>query len=198
MGHRVFLGQESHPCFAVGGGLPLQGEQPAAEHGEELQQEPRPLLQPWRLTAAASSHVPVFPGPLGSVQTAVRHRISLRLSGDSYTRGGRPSHQAGANLCSSDSAVEGSQVLDGPLSAVVTERERSFHHASPSLGRCLDSESQIDGAEPERRAGPAIQVLLMENRPLTRIPLPQNRLLWLSALTGHLESGSVWGPRSLY
>ena len=69
---------------------------------------------------AASSHVPVSPGPLGSVQTVVRHRISLQLSGGNYTRGGRPSHQAGANLCSSDSAVEGSQVLGGPLSTVVT------------------------------------------------------------------------------
>ena len=56
-------------------------------------------------------------------------------------------------------------MLDSHLSTVVTERERPFHHAAPSLGRCLDSESQIDGAEPERRAGPAIQVLLMENRP---------------------------------
>ena len=114
----------------------------------------------------ASSHVPVFPGLLGSVQTVVWHRISLWLSGEGYTRGGRPPHQARANLCNSDRAVEGTQVVDSPLSTVVAERERPFHHVAPSLGRCLDSESQINGAEPERRAGPAIQVLLMENSPL--------------------------------
>ena len=68
MGHQVFLCQESHPCFALGGGLPLQGEQPAAEHVEELQQGPRLLLQSWRLTADAASHVPIFPELLGSVQ----------------------------------------------------------------------------------------------------------------------------------
>lgn len=205
MGHQVFLGQESHPCYALGGGLPLQGEQPAAEYGEELQQEPRLLLQSWRLTADASSHVLVFPGLLGSVQTVVWHRISLWLSGEGYTWGGRPTHQGRANLCSSDRAVEGSQVVDSPLSTVVAERERPFHHVAPSLGRCLDSESQINGAEPERRAGPAIRVLLMENSPLykdsvpcTRIPLPENRLLWLLVLTGRLESGSLWGPGSLY
>ena len=56
-------------------------------------------------------------------------------------------------------------MIDSHLSTVVTERERPFHHAAPSLGRCLDSESQIDGAEPERRAGPAIQVLLVGNSP---------------------------------
>lgn len=57
-------------------------------------------------------------------------------------------------------------MVDSPLSTVVAEREWPFHHAAPSLGRCLDSESQINGAEPGRRAGPAIQVRLMENSPL--------------------------------
>ena len=142
---------------------------------------PRPLLTTF-----------LSPQGLSQVHTVVRRRVSLQLSGGSYTRGGRPSHQAGANLCSSDSTAEGSQALGGPLSTVVTERERSFRHATPSLGRCLDSESQINGAEPERRAGPAIQVLLMENRPFPCLKTD------CCGCQCHLESGSLWGPRSLY
>ena len=52
----------------------LRGEQPAAEHGEEVQQGA--LLQSCRLTATASDHVPVSPGPLASADSGTAPGLS--------------------------------------------------------------------------------------------------------------------------
>ena len=188
MGHQVFLGQESHPCFAVGGGLPPRRAACSGARWGSAAGSPASVLQADRDRFWPRSCLPRASRKCRQWYGAG----SLCSCRGSYTRGGRPSHQAGANLCSSESTAEGSQALGGPLSTVVTERERSFRHATPSLGRCLDSESQINGAEPERRAGPAIQVLLMENRPFPCLKTD------CCGCQCHLESGSLWGPRSLY
>ena len=70
VGHQVFLGQESHLGFALGGGFPFQESAAATEQGGELQQKFPTAASV--LEADCRCFQPLFPsclGLLGSVQT---------------------------------------------------------------------------------------------------------------------------------